>query len=163
MGERIVRIITAEIINQMSSPEGETAEFDAIWESKLQQIDQEFEKIRESLPPSAVNFYKNVDLAGCHVQARAHNWSTEESMFVIDKFQDKKIFFINYELVDQIEIDIFTGAGFAQDEPAIWLYDEFHRKKSYFEHHVVFSDGLSYVIPFKSFYLRKTSYFEHEA
>jgi hypothetical protein len=50
--------------------------------------------------------------------------------------------------------------GFSSEEPAVWLYDEFHMKKDYYEHHVIFSDGNSYVIPFRSLYLRTTKWFE---
>lgn len=155
-----MRIITAEVINKMSSPEGETREFDVLWQQKLQQLNDDFEKIREELPKSAVYLFEKVDLAGGYVQSRSRNHMTEESFFVIDKFQDSSIYFLGYDFVGEPEVDFLIGSGFAPDEPAVWLYDEFHKKRNFFEHHVVFSDGMSCVVPFKSLYLRRTQYFE---
>jgi len=155
-----MRIITAEIINKMSSPEGDSPEFDILWNGKLEELEANFSEIKDRLPATAVSFYDKYNLAGCAVFARAHNWETEEYQFVIGKPAEQKIVFVGYNLTSNPEIDMFHGEGFGTQEPAMWLYDEFHLKKNYAEHHVVFSDGLSYIMPFNSMLVRECNFFD---
>lgn len=154
-----MRFITPDIINSMNDIEGESTQFEQLWNSKMDALQNNFSEIKDSLPNNVVSFYENHTLLGCPVFSRCSNYKTEEYFFVIGKQTEDTILFISYDCPATPEIDQKVGIGFSFEEPAVWLYDEFHLVKDYYEHHIVFSDGMSYIIPFRSFYLRTCKWF----
>jgi hypothetical protein len=159
LGERKVRIITAEIINQMNQSEDQNSQFDKVWELTLDKIELNNRKILDIGSPAICNFIENRVLLNCPVFCRSSDFYTDEYSFIIGMPQ-KEIVFISYLLNDDLKIESFTGPGFQQDAPAVWLYDEFHHIDNGFEHHIIFSDGISYIVPFEKFYCRSTKWFE---
>jgi len=155
-----MRFITADIINSMNDIDSQTDQFEKTWNQRMDCLQDNFDEIRERLPENVLYFYEHHTLLGCPVFCRANNYKTEEYFFVIGKQSDNQILYISYDMPYQPELDLFSGMGFSSEEPAVWLYDEFHLKKDFYEHHIIFSDGNSYVIPFRSFYLRTTKWFD---
>lgn len=155
-----MRYITADIINQMNEPSGHDERFDNLWNERMDSLQANFDSIKNQLPFSAVNFYENQVLLGYPAFCRSGNYAQDEFNFIIGKEPEKKIIFISYDFYQKPEIEQYSGPGFSLTEPAVWLYDEFHLKKETYEHHIIFSDGMSYIIPFQSMYVRQTSWFD---
>ena len=143
----------------MNDVEGETEAFEKLWNERMDSLQNNFAEIKEKLPANVVSFYENHTLLGCPVFSRCSNYKTEEYFFVIGKQAEDRILFISYDCPTIPEINQQSGLGFSSEEPAVWLYDEFHMVKDYYEHHIIFSDGMSFVIPFRSFYLRTCKWF----
>lgn len=144
----------------MNESDAQSTDFEHLWDSRMDSLQNNFDTIKDDLPKSAVKFYENHMLLGQPVFCRSSNFSNEEYAFVIGKPKENKILFVSYDLMGLVQEEKFNGSGFASDEPVVWLYDEFHRRKDFFEHHIIFSDGISYIIPFKSMYVRCTSWLE---
>jgi len=155
-----MRIITVDLINQMNQSESQEDNFDGVWEATLDKLENNNKQILDICPSSVSNFIKEKVLLNCPTLSRSADFYTDEYAFVIGRWDEKDIVFIGYKLNNEVAISSHTGAGFDPDAPAVWLYDEFHQVDGHFEHHVIFSDGISYVIPFEKFYCRTTKWFE---
>ena len=162
LGERKVRIITAELINQMNQPEAQTEEFDVLWDRTLDIMEDNNKQILGICSPAVSAFIRDAVLLNCPVFCRSGDFYTDEYAFVVGCPEKKQIYFLSYKLQSDVTLQTFEGAGFDPQAPAEWLYDEFHNAEGTFEHHVIFSDGVSYVIPFTSFYCRTTKWFNEE-
>ncbi len=154
-----MRFITPDLINLINSKQETTGQIESLWNSRIDELESHYSRISENLPESVNSFISSYDLLNCGVFSRSTNLN-DEYMFVIGDYENKDIYFLQYEMLGKLEVDNFTGEGFGNGSNLIWLYDEFHIKKSYFEHHIIFSDGLSFVIPFKSFTFRKCEWFK---
>lgn len=144
----------------MNDTSGHSDEFDVLWNERMDALQNNFDTIRNQLPYSAVNFYETQMLLGCPIFCRTGNYSQDEFNFIVGKEADKKIIFISYDFYNKPEVEQYTGPGFSMNETSVWLYDEFHVRKDTYEHHIIFSDGMSYIIPFHSMYVRQTSWFD---
>lgn len=142
----------------MNTEEGQTPEFDLVWDQAIEKLDQSNEELSESCPVSVKNYIRNESLFNSPIFCVGDDQS--EYKFVVGSVDAKQIYYINYELVDEININWHTGPAFDKTQSPLWLYDEFHKVDNHFEHHIVFSDGREYVIPFIFFQFRKTSWFE---
>lgn len=155
-----MRIITVDLINQMNLSEGLDGNFDGLWEATLDKIENNNKKILDVCSASVADFIREKVLLNCASFCRSADFYTDEYAFVIGSWELKEVLFIGYKLAGEVETTSHEGAGFEPDAPAVWLYDEFHQVDDHFEHHVIFSDGISYVIPFNKFYCRSTKWFE---
>lgn len=145
----------------MNMPEGQTQEFDTLWDQVLSKLEKNnFILIEEEKTPQDIKrFLEEVVLLNCPAFSRSTN-QNDEYVFVIGSVENKIIYYLSYDLSGDIAVDTHSGVGFDINSNACWLYDEFHKTDSGYEHHVIFSDGKSYVIPFESFYLRTTAWFD---
>ncbi len=143
----------------MNQSEETNSQFDKIWDHTLDKIELNNRKILDVASPAVCNFIENKVLLNCPVFCRSSDFHTDEYSFVIG-IPQKEILFISYLLNDDLKIEIAQGPGFQSDAPAVWLYDEFHHIDNGFQHHIIFSDGVSYIIPFEKFYCRTTKWFE---
>lgn len=150
--------ITPDIINQINSSNGITLEVEELWNSRIEQLEKNYDRIKDELPSNVVSFIEKYDLTNSNVFCKSVSPQTDEHMFVVTQEETQEIFYIAYDFHGAVQHEIVYGDGFSDKLPCVWLYDEFHWKKTYYEHHVIFSDGFSYVIPFTSFYLRKSSW-----
>jgi hypothetical protein len=154
-----VRFITPDLINLINSTTETTEQIENLWNSRIDELENHYSRISNKLPESANAFILSHDLLNCSSFSRSVNLN-DEFLFIIGDYENKEILFIQYEVIGKIEVDTHVGDGFGSRSNPIWLYDEFHVKKSYFEHHIIFNDGLGYVIPFKSFAFRKSEWFK---
>jgi hypothetical protein len=154
-----VRFITPDLINLINSTTETTEQIENLWNSRIDELENHYSRISNKLPESVSAFISSHDLLNNSAFSRSVNIN-DEFLFIIGDFHNKEILFLQYEMFGKIEVENFTGEGFHSGIRPIWLYDEFHVKKSYFEHHIVFNDGISYVIPFKSFIFRKCEWFK---
>lgn len=152
-----MHFITPDIINQINANNGISQAVEELWNSRIEQLEKNYERIRDELPSNVLAFIDKYDLTNSNVFCKSVSPSTDEHMFVVAN-QQEEILYIAYELYGTPQFEIVYGDGFSDKLPCLWLYDEFHWKKTYFEHHIIFSDGYSYVVPFTSFYLRKSSW-----
>ena len=158
-GESVMRIITADLINKMNSTEGQAEEFDVFWDRTLDQLEENNKRVLDLCSASVAGFIKDKVLLNCPVFCRSTDLHTDEYAFVIGCPEKKEVLYLSYNLSDNAEIETHGGVGFDSNTASQWLYDEFHVVDNHFEHHVIFSDGISYVIPFESFYCRSTPWF----
>lgn len=146
----------------MNQPEGQGEQFDKLWDETLLKLEANNQAIFDVVPVSVRNFIENRMLLDHPVFCRSSDFQTDEYSFVIGSPNTKEILFLSYRLNDELQIDSQQGAGFDLNAPAAWLYDEFHVVDGKFQHHVIFSDGISYVIPFDNFFCRVTKWFEED-
>lgn len=144
----------------MNQPEGQTPEFDAIWENTLAELEKSNEKLFENCPPSVRQFIDNFIFLNMPAFSRSILPNNDEYVFVIGSPENGEIYFLGYELTGEIKKFNHHGEAFDANAQAVWLYDEFHAVDNHFEHHVIFSDGTEYIIPFIFFHTRKTKWFE---
>lgn len=151
--------ITPDLINQINNETGD--DIDNLWNEKIDSFMQHCQRIKDYLPFNARKFMENNDFINFTAFCRSGNFGRDEYAFVLGDTSAEDIYMLSYKMPEDLYplIETFEGRGFSQNEVAIWLYDEFHYKKSYYEHHIIFSDGMSYIIPFLSFSCRKTSWF----
>lgn len=151
--------ITPDIINQINTETGTDVE--NLWNNCIDSFMNHCARVRDYLPKNVVDFTETYDFMNHTCFCRSTNFFRDEYAFVIGNSAEKEIFMLSYDIPEGVSpcVDSYEGRGFSQSEISIWLYDEFHYKKTYYEHHIIFSDGLSYVIPFKNFYYRKTPWF----
>lgn len=154
-----MRIITPDLINRMNLPEEQTEEFEVLWDRTLDLLEDNNKRILEICSSSVADFINEKVLLNCPVFCRSGDFYSDEYAFVIGCPEKKEIIFISYKLNDEVQVAAHSGTGFDTNSAALWLYDEFHVVENHFEHHVIFSDGVSYVIPFDSFYCRSTTWF----
>jgi hypothetical protein len=62
LGERKVRIITAELINQMNQPEAQTEEFDVLWDRTLDIMEDNNKQILGICSPAVSAFIRDAVL-----------------------------------------------------------------------------------------------------
>ena len=153
-----MRLISIEIINKMNTTEGQTPEFDAAWDYALDKLEENNKELTSNCPQSLKEFIKNIVLFNCPTFSRSDGLT--EYTFVVANPEEQKIYFLNYELVGNIEIYNHDGPAFLKDDPPMWLYDEIHKCENHYEHHIVFSDGKEYLIPFVFFNYRFTDWFK---
>ena len=151
--------ITPDLINQINT--GESDDLEKLWNEKIDSLINNSNRIKDYLPINARKFMETYDFMNFTAFCRSSSFYRDEYAFVIGDASSEEIYMISYQIPKDVNpsVETFEGRGFGQSEIAIWLYDEFHYKKSYFEHHVIFSDGASYIIPFTNFSCRKTSWF----
>lgn len=151
--------ITPDLINQINIETDDDIE--KLWNDKIDALMNHCNRIKDYLPQNALKFMETQDFMNFSAFCRSGNLTRDEYAFVIGDSTTQEIFMLSYELPNDAKpsIEIYEGRGFSQNDIAIWLYDEFHYKKTYYEHHIIFSDGLSYVIPFTSFSCRRTAWF----
>lgn len=154
-----MEIITPDIINLMNQTEPND-NFDLLWDSVLDKFDDHNKTIKEDCVSSISKFIDSHILTNCPVFSRSSNLQVEEYGFVIGKPEQKNILFLSYDIVGEVKQLTHTGPAFSEDEEVVWLYDEFHKKDSCYEHHIIFSDGVEWIIPFQSFQVRQTGWFE---
>lgn len=154
-----MRIITAEIINGMNRPEADTPEFDSKWEECLENLAEHNNKLAEKCLPSVAKFINNVHLFEAAVHTRSFNFSNDSYQFVVG-IPSEAIYSLSYEITADPVIIKHEGSGFDADQKSFWLYDEFHKIDNHYEHHIIFSDGYEFQVPFVFFYTRKQSWFE---
>lgn len=143
----------------MNQAEAQTEEFDVLWDRTLDLMEDNNKQILTDCSPSVASFINDVVLLNNPVFCRSGDFYTDEYAFVVGCPDKKQIYYISYKLYNDVSLQTFEGDGFDPNSPAEWLYDEFHNVNGNYEHHVIFSDGISYVIPFSSFYCRTTSWF----
>ena len=139
--------------------EEQGSQFDELWDKTLDALYINNKKIADSCSTSVCSFIDEKILLNCPAFCRSSDFYTDEYSFVIGMPEKKEVLFISYSLKAEPLISTHNGAGFDPDASAVWLYDEFHLIDSVFEHHIIFSDGVSYVIPFENFYHRTTNWF----
>lgn len=137
----------------------QTDQFDELWGKVLDDLDVNNKIVLDTCLPSVRKFVDDKVLLNCPAFCRTSNFHADEYSFVIGMPDKKEILFISYALKATPHVSIYEGAGFDSTGIAFWLYDEFHLTDNVFEHHVIFSDGVSYVIPFDNFYHRTTNWF----
>lgn len=142
----------------MNTTEGQTPEFDTLWDSALDNLEKNNKELVSNCPQVLKGFVEKVVLFNCPVFSRSD--INTEYLFVVAVPEEQSICFLNYELVGEIKIQEHEGPAFIKDEPPIWLYDEFHRCENHYEHHVVFSDGKEFIVPFIFFNYRFTNWFK---
>lgn len=153
----VVQFITADVINQINSQEEVDQSVEDLWNSALDQLAKHYESIKEKFTDNIINLIEKQDLFNSSIICRSI-FDNDEYTFVISADGDE-ILYLSYDLCGQIVFEEFFGNGFSKNIPCVWLYDEFHLKEEYFEHHVIMSDGKSFVIPFKNFHMRKSDWF----
>ncbi len=154
-----MRYITPDIINKINSTEEIEDDIKDLWNTRLSDLQNNYELIKNSLPVSVLSFIEKHDFTNYNVFSKSNNLKTDEYAFVIGSCDINEIYYISYDFYEDASIEVVTGTGFTNALPAVWLYDEFHIGKNCFEHHIIFSDGHSYIMPFKSFSVRKTGWF----
>lgn len=153
-----MHFITPDIINQINSSDIPSESVEELWNSRIDQLEKNYDRIKDDLPKNVVKFIQSYDLTNRNVFCKSVSPLTDEHMFIIGNPDDQEILYIGYEFYGMPNFELVYGDGFSDKLPCLWLYDEFHWKKTFYEHHVIFSDGYSYVIPFTAFYLRKSSW-----
>ena len=143
-------------MNQKNS----TVDFDQLWESTLDKFEDHNKTIAEFLTPSVYKFINDYVLLNNPVFSRSINCITDEYALVVGMPEAKNILYISYDTVGKVTRNFYQGCAFSDDENCVWLYDEFHVTDDHFEHHIIFSDGMEMIVPFFSFHLRKTGWFE---
>jgi len=154
-----VQIISIETINLMNTEAGQTPEFDVLWDNALAELEKSNEKLIESCPAPLKKFINSVTLFNCAVLCSTS--FTAEYQFVIGSADEGKIYFLGYETTDDIIVKNHNGPAFEVSRSPLWLYDEFHKVENHYEHHIVFSDGREFIIPFIFFHYRETDWFEN--
>lgn len=152
-------IITPEIINGMNLQQGETPEFDALWEATLQKLEAHNSELGESCPVTIKKFLQDVNLFECPVHSRSMNFANDMYPIVVG-LPNEATYSLQYEIIADVRTLHHVGSGFDATAKAFWLYDEFHKVDNHYEHHVVFSDGVELQIPFIFFSARKQFWFE---
>ena len=155
-----MRIITIDLINRMNTEEGQTPEFDIAWDEVVSNLDKHNESLAENCSLSVKTFIKNVVLFNCPLFCFGDTKS--EYMFVVGSIDTQQIYFLSYELVDEIKTVWHIGPAFDKNDSVTWLYDEIHQIENHYEHHIVLSDGRELFIPFVFFHCRKTMWFEDQ-
>lgn len=143
-------------MNQKNS----TVDFDQLWESTLDKFDDHNKTIAEQITPAVYKFINEYVLLNNPVFSRSVNLITDEYAMIIGLPETKNILYISYDTAGKITRNFHEGCAFSDDESAVWLYDEFHVTHDHFEHHIIFSDGMEMIVPFFSFHVRKTGWFE---
>lgn len=143
----------------MNQPEGLTPEFDAVWDATLEKFEKHQEEIVENCVAPIKKFIKNINFFNCPIHCRSINFFNDEYQLVVGQ-PPEKVFSLSYEIIDQPRIINHSGAGFDKNEKASWLYDEFHKVENHYVHHILFSDGVEFQIPFVFFFFRQQSWFE---
>lgn len=154
-----MEIITPDIINLMNQT-GQDDNFDLLWDSVLDKFDDHNKTIKEDCLSTISKFIDGHILTNCPVFSRSSNLKLEEYGLVIGKPEQKSILFLSYETAGEPAKFYHTGPAFSDEEDVVWLYDEFHKKIDCYEHHIIFSDGIEWIIPFHSFQMRQTGWFE---
>ena len=154
-----MRIITADLINLMNLPEGQTPEFDAKWDLVQKELVDHNSALIENCHPSIKKFVYAAIFFECPVHCRSRDFQNDEYQLVIG-VPNTAVYSLHYEIVDDVRVLHHKGAGFDDKDKAIWLYDEFHKIENHYEHHIVFSDGMEMQIPFIFFFCRKQLWFE---
>ena len=159
MGERIVRIITPEIINRMNQEITTDPDFAREWSETLDKLELHNKEIIEVSPQSVADFINNSDLFNSTALIRSSSVQQDQYLFAVEQPDAKRIVYIGYTLVGDVQQIKHSGSGF-DSGLVLWLYDEFHKTDNCLQHHIIFSDGLEYIVPFKTLQVRLTPWFE---
>lgn len=138
----------------------QTVEFDVIWDATLDKLEDHNKIICETAPPTVCKFINDYVLLNEPIFCRSSSFDTDEYGLVIGRPNDKSVLFLRYSISDVVLETNHTGPAFSIEDNAVWLYDEFHKVEDHYQHHIIFSDGIELVIPFHSFSVRKTGWFE---
>jgi hypothetical protein len=143
----------------MNTEAGQTPEFDVLWDTVLSDLENNNETLIETCPALLKNFINNATLFNCPVLCSTKN--PAEYQFVVGSSEQGKIYFVGYETIAEIIVNEHQGPAFEISKSPLWLYDEFHKVENHYEHHIIFSDGKEFIIPFIFFQYRETEWFKN--